>query len=136
MRYGGMGVDLALPGSPHTTADEVEELSSILRPPRTLVVRTREQMLDVTEGLPRAWKRFDPAMKYNVILLRHEVDDESIIDGLLPKPGIESVAYRPGVLYWSAKSSNLAQTSMVKLAKNAIYKLYYCFPGGSERFAK
>ncbi len=39
------------------------------------------------EDLPRAWKRPDPKMRYNVLFLRHEIDSESIIDGLAPKPG-------------------------------------------------
>jgi uncharacterized protein (DUF1697 family) len=87
-----------------------------------VVVRSLEEMAGVVDGVPRAWKRADPTMRYNVLFLRHEIDTEEILDGLTPKSSIEQVSYRPGVLYWSAHTSDLGQTSMVKLSSKAIYR--------------
>ena len=87
-----------------------------------VVLRTHAEMERHVADLPRAWKRSDPKMRYNVLFLRHEVDSESILEGLAPKPGIEQIWYRPGVLYWSAHTSDLARTSMVKLSSKTIYK--------------
>jgi uncharacterized protein (DUF1697 family) len=87
-----------------------------------VVLRSHAEMARHVQDLPRAWKRVDPKMRYNLLFLRHEVDSESILEGLALKPGIEQIWYRPGVLYWSAHTSDLARTSMVKLASRAIYK--------------
>ncbi len=87
-----------------------------------VVLRSHDEMARHVADLPRAWKRPDPKMRYNVLFLRHEIDSESIVEDLAPKPDIEQVWYRPGVLYWSAHTSDLGRTSMVKLASKAIYK--------------
>jgi uncharacterized protein (DUF1697 family) len=86
-----------------------------------VVVRSLEDMAGVIAALPRAWKRADTAMRYNVLFLRHEIDSEAVLDGLAPKTNIEQVSYGPGVLYWSARTSDLGRTSMVKLSSKAIY---------------
>ncbi len=88
----------------------------------TVVVKSKAEMDRIVDGLPTSWKRVDAKRKYNVVFLRHEIDDATILDGLAPKPGIEEVAYGPGAIYWSAKTSDLARTSMVKLSSKAIYK--------------
>lgn len=87
-----------------------------------VVLRSHAEMARHVADLPRAWKRPDPKMRYNVLFLRHEIDSESIVEGLAHKPDVEQVWYRPGVLYWSAHTSDLARTSMVKLSSKAIYK--------------
>ncbi len=87
-----------------------------------VVLRSMAEMEATVLGLPASWKRPDPARRYNVLFLRHEVDSEDILSGLAPKSGIEQVSYRPGVLYWSAHTSDLTQTSMAKLSSKAIYK--------------
>ena len=87
-----------------------------------VVLRSHVEMARHVADLPRPWKRPDPKMRYNVLFLRHEIDSESILEGLAPKADIEQIWYRPGVLYWSAHTSDLARTSMVKLSSKAIYK--------------
>jgi uncharacterized protein (DUF1697 family) len=87
-----------------------------------VVLRSQAEMARHLKDLPRPWKRPDPEMRYNVLFLRHEIDSESILEDLAPKPDIEQIWYRPGVLYWSAHTSDLARTSMVKLSSKGIYK--------------
>jgi uncharacterized protein (DUF1697 family) len=87
-----------------------------------VVLRSHAEMAQYVKDLPRTWKRLDPEMRYNMLFLRHEVDSRSILEGLAPKPGIEQVWYRPGIVYWSAHTSDLARTSMVKLSSKGIYK--------------
>ena len=86
-----------------------------------VVLRSMKEMDAVIEGMPRGWKRPDEATRYNVLFLRHEIDSESVLDGLAPKKQIEQLSYRPGVLYWSAKASDAARTSMAKLSSHRIY---------------
>ena len=76
-----------------------------------VVVRGKDEMARVIAGLPRSWKRAVPDKRYNVLFLRHEIDSESILADLAPKPGIEEVSYGPGVLYWSAGPSEAVLAS-------------------------
>jgi uncharacterized protein (DUF1697 family) len=87
-----------------------------------VVIRSLQEMAGVIDGLPRAWKSADATMRCNVLFLRHEIDSEAILDGLSPKANVEQVWYRPGVLYWSARTSDLSRTSMATLSSDAIYK--------------
>ena len=87
-----------------------------------VVLRSLEEMERVVDGLPRSWKRPDPDLRYNVLFLRHEIDSKRILDALRPKEGLEEVSYRPGVLYWSARRSDLVRTAMVKLSSSPMYK--------------
>lgn len=86
-----------------------------------VLIRTKPQMEKLIEEIPKYWVNND-SLRRNVIFLREEINDPSIIDGLNPKPDIESVAYRDGVLFWAAKTSNLTKSSMVKLSQKNIYK--------------
>jgi uncharacterized protein (DUF1697 family) len=86
-----------------------------------VVLRTKLEMAAVIEGMPRGWKRPDESTRYNVVFLRHEIDSESVLDGLAPTKQIEQVSYRPGVLYWSAKASDAPRTAMAKLSSHEIY---------------
>jgi uncharacterized protein (DUF1697 family) len=87
-----------------------------------VVVRSREEMAGVIAGLPRAWTPATSVMRYNVLFLRHEIDSNAILEGLSTKSDVEQIAYRPGVLYWSARTSDLGRTMMIKLSSKPIYK--------------
>jgi uncharacterized protein (DUF1697 family) len=108
---------------PRLLEDRVERaLTKAHRYDAKVVIRSLEDMTGVIEGVPRGWKRPDATIKYTVLFLRHEIDSEAILDGLTPKTNIEQVSYRPGVLYWSARTSDLGRTTMGKLSSSAIYK--------------
>lgn len=85
-----------------------------------VLVRNLREMESLVKAIPKTWD--DPRKKYNVIFLRPSIDSKKIIEGLNPKDGIEEVIYRPGVLLWSANTSDLSRTSMVKLSTKGIYQ--------------
>jgi len=85
-----------------------------------VIVLNKTEMQRIVRELP--WKRVNPAMRYNVIFLRHSIDSRSIFEGLEPKRGVETIKYAPGVLYWAAKRSDLSASSMAKLSRSPIYK--------------
>src|SRR6185369_14168866 len=64
-------------------------------------VRSKREIAAVVKGIPADWSG-GPERKCNVIFLRPAIDSKNILEDLKPKPGIEEVAYKPGVLYWSA----------------------------------
>jgi len=87
-----------------------------------VVVRSDAEMKKVIVGIPRDWNSDDPDMRYNVVFLRHEIDAKKVLDGIKPKLGVEVVAYKPGVLYWSAHRKDIPRTTMAKLSTLPIYQ--------------
>lgn len=88
--------------------------------PKT-VVRSFAEIKTTLANLPKSWAT-NIDQKFNVIFLRHSIDSANILDELKPKAGIETLAYGPGVLYWSANTSDLTKSAMVKLAKSPLYQ--------------
>jgi uncharacterized protein (DUF1697 family) len=85
------------------------------------VVLSASQIEKIVKSIPKDWTK--PELnKYNVIFLRHEVDSKDVLKELKPKEEIEAVVYVPGVLFWSAATSTLTRSSMVKLAAQPLYK--------------
>lgn len=87
-----------------------------------VVLKTKGELLSIVDAMPRAWRKQDPDVRYNVCFLRHEVDDPKILDELSPKKGIEQLSYAPGALFWSAHRDDLTRTAMVKLSSHRLYK--------------
>jgi uncharacterized protein (DUF1697 family) len=86
-----------------------------------VVVRSYSEMAKLVKSLPKNWND-DKLWKYNVIFLRHSIDSRKILDGLHPKSDIEQIVYRPGVLLWSALTSDITRSTMLKLSSQKIYK--------------
>jgi uncharacterized protein (DUF1697 family) len=86
-----------------------------------VVVRSYAEMARLIKSLPAGWAA-DDGWRYNVMFLRHTVDDESVLEGLKPRGGIEKVVYRPGALLWSARASDLTRAAVVKLPSLPVYQ--------------
>jgi uncharacterized protein (DUF1697 family) len=86
-----------------------------------VVVRSFSEMADLVENLPKNWDG-DKEWKYNVIFLRHSIDSEKVLEGLGAKPEIEKVVYYPGTLFWSARISDMSQTTMHKLSSQKVFQ--------------
>jgi uncharacterized protein (DUF1697 family) len=86
-----------------------------------VVVRTLAEMAKLVKSLPASWST-DTEWRYNVMFLRHSIDSEKIVAELPIKNDIERLEYRPGALLWSAKATNLAQTSMAKISSLKIFR--------------
>jgi len=86
-----------------------------------VVVRSYEEMERLNKAIPADWGT-DPKRRFNVMFLKDSIDSKAILKGLGPKKGIEEVAYHPGALLWSAQTSDLTKTAMVKLSSRDIYQ--------------
>ena len=86
-----------------------------------VVVRSLLEMASLIESLPKNWNG-DTQWKYNVIFLRHSIDSEKVLERLGPKPEIEKVVYYPGTLLWSARISDMSQTTMYKLSSQKLFQ--------------
>jgi uncharacterized protein (DUF1697 family) len=85
-----------------------------------VVVRNQAEIEKLLKSVPKSWKNTD--RKCNVIFLRHAIDSKDILKGLSTKSDIEEVVYKPGVLFWSALTGDLGQSTMIKLSSKPIYK--------------
>ena len=86
-----------------------------------VVIRNFSEMTALLKQLPDTWSD-DKLWKHNVIFLRHTIDSEKILEALSPRSEIEEVQYHPGVLLWSASTSDLARSNMLQLSKRNIYQ--------------
>lgn len=86
-----------------------------------IVVKSLDNFERILAQVPTDWHHAT-TLKCNVIFLRHEIDRPEIMNGLLLKPEIEQVIYAPGALLWSAETSNLTKSAMLKLNASPLYK--------------
>ncbi len=89
--------------------------------PVVTVVRSFSEIQKLMTQVPKSWHT-EKDQKCNVIFLRHTIDNPSILEGLNPKPDIEELHYHPGVLFWSAKTSDLTKSNMIKLSSKSVYR--------------
>lgn len=87
----------------------------------TVVVRSFSDMKKLLRQIPDSWQTASD-QKCNVIFLRHAIDNPKALKDLQPKPGIEELHYHPGVLFWSAQTSNLSKSNMLKVSQSPLYK--------------
>jgi uncharacterized protein (DUF1697 family) len=87
-----------------------------------VIVRSEAEMQAVIDALPRGWRRPNPAVRYNVIFLRHNLDAKVLAQHFKPKPGAETLDHAKGVLYSSTKRSDLTRASIAKLGATPMYK--------------
>lgn len=107
---------------PRRLEEQIEQaLTTTFSASINTVVRSKDEIQELLEHLPKSWLS-GHTQKCNVIFLRHTIDTPSITDGLVTKKGIEELHYRPGVLLWSADTSNLGKSEMIKLSRNPIYQ--------------
>jgi uncharacterized protein (DUF1697 family) len=86
-----------------------------------VVVRSLSEMEKLVKSLPASWKG-DEEWAHNVMFLRHAIDSKEVLKELAPKAGIEKVLYRPGTVLWSARRSDIKQSSMNKLSSRKIFQ--------------
>lgn len=86
-----------------------------------VVVHSLEEMQGIVTHIPKGWAA-PIAQKCNIIFLRYTIDDPEILKNFNPKPNIEELHYFPGVLFWSAKTSDLTKSNMLKVNRMPIYK--------------
>lgn len=86
-----------------------------------VLVLSIDDLKKVMHSLPESWKN-DQQMKSDVLFLWDDVNDESVLDKLVIKPGIDTVNYVTGALLWSVDRKNVTRSGMMKLAGSKIYQ--------------
>jgi uncharacterized protein (DUF1697 family) len=107
---------------PRQLEDTIEEaIHRIFSHEIYVVVRSLDEMDALLAHLPMSWEDAGDK-KCNVIFLRHTIDNPDIMKNFAPRDGIEEVHYYPGTLLWSAETSNLGKSTMLKLVGTPLYK--------------
>jgi uncharacterized protein (DUF1697 family) len=86
-----------------------------------VIVRTAQELAQTVRSIPPSWQDRN-GVKCNVIFLHHSIDSPQLLERLQPKPDIESLHYHPGVLFWSANTSDLTKSNMIKLSRSPLYQ--------------
>jgi uncharacterized protein (DUF1697 family) len=88
-----------------------------------VVVRSLTEMKKLVESLPGSWSG-DDNWAHNVMFLRHTIDSKNVLKEkeLAPQGKIEKVLYRPGAVLWSARRSDIKQSTMNKLSSRKIFQ--------------
>ncbi len=85
-----------------------------------VLVRSRKEMQAALKHFPRRFA--DKNWKHNVIFLSKAIDSKKILKQCVIKKEIEEVVYYKGVLFWSAKLSDLTRSTMLRLSSRPEYK--------------
>ena len=88
----------------------------------TVVVKSKDEMDAIVRGLPKAWAKATAAWRYNVIFLRHAVDNAKVLQQVKVRDGVETLEYKPGVLYWAVRFDQRTKSTVARLNQTALYK--------------
>ena len=86
-----------------------------------VLLRTIKDLTAIIEALPSHWKN-DKDMKSDVLFLGDEINDEKVLNELVPKPDIDTVLYVPGAILWSVDRTNVTKSGLMRLASKDLYK--------------
>src|SRR5690625_540826 len=86
-----------------------------------VLLRTIKDLTAIIEALPSHWKN-DKDMKSDVLFLWDEVNDEKILNELVPKSDIDTVLYVPGAILWAVDRTNVTKSGLMRLASKDLYK--------------
>jgi uncharacterized protein (DUF1697 family) len=84
-------------------------------------IRSLADMKEVMKGIPQDWQT-SSERKYDIIFLHHSIDHPTIVQDLQPKPGIEELQYRPGVLFWSVNLRDFSKSNTSQIVGTAIHQ--------------
>lgn len=87
-----------------------------------VVIRDRDDFEVLMKKLPKDWKN-DTEMKSDVMFLWEEIDDQSVLEKVVIKGGIDTVMYVAGALLWMVDRKNQTKSGMQKLVGTKVYKL-------------
>ncbi len=86
-----------------------------------IFIRSLDDMKEVIKGIPKDWQT-SSERKYDIIFLRRTIDHPNIVQDLQPKPGIEELEYRPGVLFWSVNIRDFSKSNLSKIVGTALHQ--------------
>jgi uncharacterized protein (DUF1697 family) len=87
----------------------------------SVMIRSLEDFEVMMQIVPDSWTN-DKNRKCDVLFLGEEIDNETILEKLTIKPGIDTVRYVPGAVLWSTERNNVTKSGLMKIIGTKIYK--------------
>lgn len=84
-------------------------------------VRNLDQMAELVNATPKHWQA-SSEVKYDIIFLKQTIDNPKILADLQPKPNIDELYYKHGVLLWSIKMRDFSKSKLSKLVGTELYQ--------------
>jgi uncharacterized protein (DUF1697 family) len=85
-----------------------------------VLIRSLPDYEAMMKALPENWQNNDE-MRSDVLFLWEAFDQESVLDGLIFKPEIETVLYTPGAVLWSVNRALAAKSGLSKIIGTKLY---------------
>lgn len=104
------------------TAAIETELSDRFSYKAQAVILPHRKYKSAVAAAPDGWGN-DDERKHNALFTLSSTTPEKVLAQLAkPNSDIETVTTGPGVIFWSASKSHLTKSTMLKLAKHAVYQ--------------
>ncbi len=108
-------------GDKHALAKRVETIiSETFGLDIKVLIRSLPDYEAMMKALPENWQNNDE-MRSDVLFLWEAFDRESVLDGLIFKPEIETVLYTPGAVLWSVSRALAAKSGLSKMIGTKLY---------------
>jgi uncharacterized protein (DUF1697 family) len=86
-----------------------------------VVLRDQRSMSKLVKAIPTSWVN-DKEMKCDVMFLREEVDNKTVLKQLPFDPAIEDVKYVPGAVIWRIDRDKAARSRMFKIVGTKLHE--------------
>ncbi len=86
-----------------------------------VLLRNKENIDAIVRSIPIKWTN-GSEMKCDVMFLWDKYHDESVIEQLTIKPGIDEVKYVHGALVWKVDRKNVTKSGMMKIVGTDLYR--------------
>jgi uncharacterized protein (DUF1697 family) len=96
-------------------------LDRIFDPGIRVLVKTREELQNITAAIPNTWVN-DTDTRCDVLLLWQAVDDPQVLEELPTEPDIETIRYLPGAIVWYVDRSLVTKSHMTRIIGTPLYK--------------
>lgn len=109
--------------NPGELAGELEEmLAGAFDYRATVVLRSRDQMLDTAARAPKGFGLEPEDYRYDVAFLKEPLDPETAMESVLTRDGVDEAHTGVGALYFSRRISRVSQSLFSRLASLPVYQ--------------
>lgn len=86
-----------------------------------VLIRSIDEVREIISRIPDTWKN-DKKTKSDVMFLWEEIDDESVLENLVIKPGFDTVKYTPGAILWTVAKKDVSKSGISRIVGTKFYK--------------
>jgi uncharacterized protein (DUF1697 family) len=88
----------------------------------TVVLRSRDQMLDTVSRAPRGFGSEPEKYRYDVLFLKEPLEPETAMESVRAREGVDEAHVGVGALYFARLISRASQSQLSRLASQPVYQ--------------